>query len=634
MPIGPGGWLHGATIDKKTKKVRFLSVSQIETADSCLRKWWYEKVDGRKPPEQEWQTAGTNLHAEIEKYLRTGEKHLSSLAMSGFFAIPEPGPDLLIERDLLVPLKTPDLIPTRENSQALLDGAHLRANDIPVLGQLDLAHDRGVNKGGSDIEATIDPPGTVEVIDWKSTSDFKWAKTGPELLRSAQMSGYGVWIANQIPEVQRIRLSHIYFRTKGTPAARKSTILTTPEQVRESWEHSEGVAALVANAAKATKADDVQFNLDACDKYRGCPHRGYCTAGMDVGVSVILGLTQSDALKPSSQGLVPMASLLSRVNQKASPVPPSAPDPAAIAAERNRLEMEEKTAKLKALIPPGFEKACADIRALGVGFPTLLGKAAVANAAVGGQAIAEEGAKLSGFGEYGYVEIDDPTLMGELLSQLVEATAKNSPMMEVSPLPPDAPESDPALAYKDISSQNATPAPQEQLPLPAVSGVVEAVKEKTEKTGAKRGPKPKEKTVEKPEEPASFPIHGVDARTSLALPGAITLFIDCRPSVPHTDLYAWVNEIADRISAQYQGVDKDGKIVKTLDLRSAPANSGAGFDNWKGILFAMCRSDEHTPLTPGAYYIDTRGSQVREIAADALKERAERSGGYYVRSAR
>lgn len=614
MSFGPGGWIHGSTISKE-RTVRFLSVSQMQQADDCTRKWWYEKVGGRKPPEQIWQTDGKVLHAEVENYLKTGEKRLSSLAMSGWHMLPEPGDDLLIERDLIVPLDYSGPEPTAKTSQWFLDRAPLRAAGIPVLGQLDLAHGRGINKGGSDVEATIDPPGTVEVLDWKTTSDFKWAKTGPELIESIQMAGYGVWILNQRPEVSHIRLSHGYFRTKGAAASRKVTILASAEQIRRSWEHAEGVARLISDAAKATSAEDVQYNLSACDKFRGCCHRSYCTAGMDMGVSTILGLTQSDALKPKTAGLIPMGSLLTKVKKDVSapspsPSSPAAPDASAIALERQKLEAAEKAAKLRRLVPEGFEAQCSAIRGLNVGFPTLKGKAAIAYAASGGQEVAPD-FEFPGSGTYSYVEIEDPAMMKELFDQLTEELSNNP---SASPLPPDAPASDPKLAFAAEAEEKIAQMPTSEDPM--------------KKKEPPPPPEPKKRGPRKPEQKQT------GSGECTEPDGKIDIYIDCRPSTPHLDLYNWVNEIADRLAGQYPGTDKDGNKVQTLDIRCAPIDSALAYDKWVGALTAMIRSADHTPLEPGDYYIDTRGSKLREISADALKERAEKSGGKYVRSSR
>ncbi len=88
-------------------QVRYLSASSLTLADpdsedGCLRKFWYEKIDGRKPETTGPQSLGVALHSEIENYLRTGLNVLGSLALRGKFMLPEPGKDLFIEHDLVV----------------------------------------------------------------------------------------------------------------------------------------------------------------------------------------------------------------------------------------------------------------------------------------------------------------------------------------------------------------------------------------------------------------------------------------------------------------------------------------------------------------------------------------------------
>lgn len=635
-----GPWPHGkAVVDGK---VRYLSVSSLEKASSCLRSWWYQYVGGRKPPETKAQEVGTELHAEVENYLRTGVKSLGPLAMAGLHAIPDqiegkpPGYGLLIEWDLLHRL---------DKKGNTLDTAPLRAGGIPVLGYIDLCHRRGTNKGSDDILGTQDPDGTVEVIDWKTTSDFKWAKRSTELLHTIQMSGYGQWVINQLPDARHVRLSHVYFLTRGRPQARKVTCLVEPDEIRTAWEHADSVGRLIAGAAREAQADQVAYNTDACDKYGGCPHREVCSAGKDASLESYLGVTGAEAVKPGgpprgldavpslpSQGFLPVSSLLAQAQAKAAgrvgllggvapqPAAAPAPDAAAVAAERARIEHEEKVARLRAKVPAGFEDECKKIREFNQGFPTLTGAYAVAHAAMGGQDVAD-GYELPGSGTIAYVKLDGT---GDLtLANLLAELGASPP--SASPLPPDAPTSSPALAAQ-VAETPASPA-QVVTTTPsdgdAIASVAAAAK--------KKGPKAKkDEPAPAPDAPAPPPVAPV-AHTAAeiavgkaAAAGGIFLFVDCRPSIAHTDLYSWCEEIADRLA----------KGTNSIDIRIPNGESELTFARWRGAIAAMVRSHEHAPLPGGYYYIDTRGSQVREVIADALQGRCLASGGFYVRSAR
>ena len=628
--------MHGDTVSPDGI-IRYLSVSQMNTAESCLRKWHFEKIGKRKEEGTFATGLGTEIHEQIETYSKTGDrKVLGSIANAGFHLLQEPGEDLQIEKDMLTRLFE-NLEVTAENSKTLLSNAILRAADVPVLGFIDLVHNRGTNKGGSEVSETRDPAGTWEVLDYKTTSDFKWAKKGQNLIQTAQMSGYGKWILNQKPEVKNVRLSHAYFRTKGAPAAKKETALFRAEEINKSWEHWNGIARLMVDAAKEKDSNKVNFNLDACFSYgKPCHCKVVCTAGMDIGVSAVLGITQARKFAEKQQGtekVIPMGSLLKKVNKKieeAKPEPEVTENTETMAEAKARLKAEE----ISALIPPDFVRTWHAIKALQNGTPRLTGKAAKALwATLGGtSSIPVEGTgSFEAGGDFDHVVVDDM----DTLMALLEEMGSSSEEEMVSPLPPDAPESNPALAYKETAVEESVTVTEETPPPKKESAIAKVV--------AAAGPKEK-----KVKEPKAAPHHGdqlklpaitvtVDKEMVENLVKAgieahttqIRLYIDCVPSVPYEDLYSWCNTLADEMAANLPSVDKNGNSIDT-DIR-ASNNKALDFGKWEGTLSAIARSAEHSPLKPGVYFIDTKGSRLRAIIADSLKARASASGGYYVR---
>lgn len=640
----PSGWVHGDTVLDGI--IRYLSVSQLNTASSCLRKWHFEKVGLLKADGTEATGLGTEMHAQIEEFLKTGNrKVLGPIANAGFHLIPEPGDELYIEKDMLTRLHE-TLEVTAENSQFLLDNAILHAAGVPVLGFIDVVNMRGTNKGGSENENVRDPEGTVEVLDWKSTSDFKWAKKGKNLIHTAQMSGYGKWILNQLPEIKYIRLSHAYFLTKGMPRAKKETALFTREQIETAWEHWEGVARLMVEAAKKHgpgQSNQVQLNTDACNDYGGChllPRKeGPCSAGMDIGVSAVLGITQARKFaernaQKGNEKVIPMGSLLSKVNKKKEEEPKEILDAETLLEAKARLKAEEEAATIKARIPAEFPKTWAAIKALHVGTPALRGKMAQALFATLGtlsNATVEGTESFAKGGDFDHLLIEDMDTLTAVLEELSTSVDKGVSDEEesASPLPPDAPESNPSLAYKEAAVEEGLPVTEEvAVPTPApkkeqaVSKVVAAAgpKEKKVKTAP---PLVAAITVDKTmvEEMIKEHVAGV---------GTIRLYIDCIPSIPYEDLYTWCNKLVDDIALNLPSVDKNGNIVDNIDIRSS-INKALDFGKWEGTLSSIARSEEHAPLKPGVYYIETKGSRLRAVIADSLKERADKSGGYYVR---
>ncbi len=244
-------------------EIQYLSVSQVTTANQCLRKWFFEKVLRKRPPQTKSQGVGTALHEDIERYLKTGVNALGPLAMTGKHLLPEPGPDLWVEQPI--------------------DALGLTLDGIRFIGAMDLLHTRGINKGASEIEEVQDPPGTAEVCDHKTTkgsrSDpYAYCKTPKELSTDIQMVGYGEVARRSIYGLEHIRLSHHYFFTAKPLPAVKKTILLPVEEIRETWE---SFTPIVRSMRQVVTSDvsDVPGNVNACDAYGGCPHRTYCSLG-------------------------------------------------------------------------------------------------------------------------------------------------------------------------------------------------------------------------------------------------------------------------------------------------------------------------------------------------------------------
>lgn len=365
-------WIHGRAV--QDGKLRFLSVSSLEKGDSskptgCLRRWHYQYIGGIKEAPSDAMAAGERMHAEIAHYLTTGENVLSSQVMSGMHMLPDPGPDLLVEHDI---------VPTMPDGKSGIAIAPLRASGVPIVGAIDLIHGRGVNKGTEDIEHIYDPKGTIEVIDWKSCRTLDNIKKGPELLRSIQMAGYGKYVFETEPDAQLVRLSHGYFPSRGVP--RKTTIRVDRDQIEKSWEHANRVASSISDAAKEPNPDLVEANTDACTSYgRDCPAKSVCSAVKNNALSMFVGNVLAEQVIPAGNLIKNMSevktgnSILAGIKARqstlpepranrsifgqiaatqATPAPAPVADQDAIAAEMAKLEAKERLAKGPELLPP------------------------------------------------------------------------------------------------------------------------------------------------------------------------------------------------------------------------------------------------------------------------------------------
>jgi hypothetical protein len=286
--------------------IRFLSVSQIGAYDpnqegGCPRRWAYTKLFGKKEESTEAQEKGKLFARQLEHYLKTGSDALSPELRVGKHLLPQPGPDLEVERELgdaekavaLCDLLHTITLPSKQVASVTEEievAARLTAAGIPLTGAPDVRHRRGeyVDRTGA-VRREDAPDKTVEVIDHKSTSqvydrtakDGKiwpgYAKTIEQVMAATQMIGYAVASANTYPDIELVRLSHIYYQTKRGLAADKRTGILTVEEARRRWSPINAIGREMSDVAKAKRPEDVPANSRSCRAFnKDCPHATYC----------------------------------------------------------------------------------------------------------------------------------------------------------------------------------------------------------------------------------------------------------------------------------------------------------------------------------------------------------------------
>lgn len=588
-------WIHGSTIDPKTKALRYASVSSLDKADTandgCPRQWAYNYLEGIKPPETDKQKRGTEGHAVIEDYEKTGDtRKISPDVAPGLHIVPDPGPDLHIEWDVLRwPDKAYPPILTEKHSPGLLAGAAVKLSGVPFLGFIDCWHRRGTNKGGSEVSQTRDPAGTVEVIDWKFTGDSKFWKKEHELVKMTQLAAYATWVFSVIPDAPAVRLSLGYFPARGRVT--KVTKLARREDVQPQLDHARGVVRLLQDVCKEPSAESVEANTDACSKYGGCFYRSRCSAPGRKTLTSLLGSAVAERTL-AGEGAGNFVSV-DRVRAAMSILKKPIED--AVGAEMIKIADSERRSRLLALVPEGFPAACVRVRKHNVGFPT--GKGAVARAlrAIEGE---DSGADKPGSGDISYIELTQIVEMAQLADELDQRVADGEE--NVPTLPPDAPASDPAKASDD---------PEAQEELAQAETEIEQV--------APPAPTPEVKT------PAPVPVKAVKTKAKKsdeAKPGAIHLFIDCDTSVQTESLDGWAVGLA-RDLAQKAGCS---------DIRLSDHDS-LSFGKWKATLAAFAME---APLPGSNLSMHASYGEIPAVVAEALMARAIASGGSYTRGSR
>lgn len=287
-------------------RLRYVSVSAVATASEdqdggCLRKWWFDKVAGLPKPTFKGQEIGTQVHAEIEHYLRTGEDVLGSIARPGKHFLPEPKhPGLLVEHALGIGAAaqdgratfTDELTVTLDprTGQPVTDqlAKHGFFDTVPFVGFID-----AVNATGTwvDTEGERHEGGPLEIIDWKTSKNVgRYAKAGSALARTIQMAGYARW-AMRTRNVDEVRVSHVTFATEGRKQAVKSTAVLTRLTVDGRWYNVSRTVGEMARAARETDPARVAPTYTACGAFGGCPFRDACPRDAHTALRDLLGAT-------------------------------------------------------------------------------------------------------------------------------------------------------------------------------------------------------------------------------------------------------------------------------------------------------------------------------------------------------
>lgn len=663
-------------------RVRFFSVSAVEKGDpqsnGCPRRYAFRYVFGFKEDEseknKEAKQFGIAGHARLAEYLKTGIPALEACELRGKHLIPAPGPDLWIEQKF-----------------HRVDGAtitsSLYAAGVPFTGFIDVGMRGRPVLGMPEFEPT-DPPGTVEVNDWKFKGTDLDRNKNPtykhrdELVHTIQMAGYGCVVGNTQPDVEHIRLSHTYFFKKPSANPRKVTKLHVIDDCRRTWEYVESVCRSLVHVAAETDIEKVPGNVRACDAYGGCPYREAkldengrvvrpaCSTYQKNSLDVLFGKVSKDFNMP----------ILSQVMQPQTAQQPQQSMQAQLAAEEAQqrqlqAQVQQQVAPQQAMT---FVDAWNVIVKAGRGTPALGGNAAQAYAQACGQQL-QPGAGYAGTGAFGRLQMLEPAhvlqLAGELIAEAQgqQPPAQQLPPMQAAPqmpttqtfagaLPPDAPPSMPQLAQAHTQAPPTAPQqaplnqpiPQQQdVPLTAPPAEAAAPAKKrgrpakqpeatvpTSTQEMQHAAVPVAQTAMQPQASTTTPtpqssvqqVAPASTSTSRAPSPTITaaVFVDCHPNLPYTDLHSWIADINAKLSKMYC-VNAEGKPT-VQDIRSAPKNQDAfAFGAWKGALYDVVVNN---PPPHGILYIDTRTSELAAVVADAMQTVCDRAGVLYVRGVR
>jgi hypothetical protein len=239
-----------------------VSASQISTFDDCQRKWAWRYIAKIETPPHPSAVLGTEVHdTQLAPYLRDGRafdytRDSGHIAAAGLAYLPTPQlPGLVVERHFEMPSPTHLF-----GYQGYIDLWVPDSEMLPGLGVYN----------------------APAVVDFKTTSDLKWAKTPETLATDVQAQLYATW-AMFSTGARTVDLVWIYMQTRGAHKARRVHLRVNGEQVFEQFKVIDRKGLAIHNIRKDADGKDADTypltlppNPSACNSYGGCPYQHKC----------------------------------------------------------------------------------------------------------------------------------------------------------------------------------------------------------------------------------------------------------------------------------------------------------------------------------------------------------------------
>jgi hypothetical protein len=241
--------LAGKEVAMETRERRTFdqtSASQVKDWEICERYWFHKSILRIQVPTHPSAAHGSLIHESLETYLTTG-KIVPNEEQAAFVNVAKPYlPPVgaaLIEQEFR--------LPTYEGGPAW-------------LGYIDVLETQRV---------------PVRVLDHKTTSQFRHAKTPNELANDTQMGAYAYYAFEAGHAKDLVEVSHLYLLTSTkTPKAMYVSALVSERDVRALWKKQIATVKQMAVAATVKDADELYPNTNRCGNIfgRGCPFRSRC----------------------------------------------------------------------------------------------------------------------------------------------------------------------------------------------------------------------------------------------------------------------------------------------------------------------------------------------------------------------
>ncbi len=228
-----------------------VSASQVELFAKCERAWWFRYVGRLPSPQTEAQARGTRIHKAVE--------------------------DKILGKRISVAL-APDELRMVDAAIRVLSGRVLNNVNFRAEGEIFIPTYPGGPLWRGFIDLWLPDEVPQSVLDYKTTSDFRYAKTPNELSRTIQMVSYGKWAFAQTA-AKSVRLEHLYVRTRGAAKTHAVETSVTREHVETEWLSLMPRVRKLVTLRSCSSSDDMTPNgvdTGQCHAYGGCSYREHC----------------------------------------------------------------------------------------------------------------------------------------------------------------------------------------------------------------------------------------------------------------------------------------------------------------------------------------------------------------------
>ena len=223
------------------------SPSQITTARACLRRWWWQSVKGYKAPPTASTIFGGRVHEVLEHRVQYGAWPLDA------------DPEVLIRAESAYTALVQQIGAWQDPE--VEGGWTLPAGDyaLPASGRYDL----------------LLPERNI-VVDWKTTTDLKWAKSDEERETDPQVIMYVDALHREGKLLLPALFLHVYTVTKGKPRAEVKHTLVDEARLSIGRAEINKTMQQMQSAVDEQDYEKVPANVLACKDYGGCPHYERC----------------------------------------------------------------------------------------------------------------------------------------------------------------------------------------------------------------------------------------------------------------------------------------------------------------------------------------------------------------------